>query len=179
MNDAWRAFAAANGGDLSRAGTGVSYLDVCAAAGDDPTAMDVAAAIRGALAGALPDPVEVEVPCHSPRTGRWFDMVISARHGDNGRLLGAAVTLSLARSEHRGTATEGPARLPAAVAETRQVLHGRALLDGITSRLQQVSLTLEGASGQSPRATQQSVAEALRQLDATIREIRNSGFVVR
>jgi len=179
VNDAWRAFAAANGGDLSRAGTGVSYLDACAAAGDDPTAIAVATAIRSALAGSLPDPIKVEVPCHSPRTGRWFDMLISARHGDNGPLLGATVTLSLARSEHRSTAVEGVARLPLAASGAQQVLYGRALLDRIANRLYHVGLTLEATASQSPQAARQSVAEALRQLDATIREIRDSAFVVR
>jgi hypothetical protein len=63
----------------------VSYLDICAAAGGDPTAIAVAAAIRDALAGRLSDAVKVEMPCHSPRTGRWFDTMLSARYGDNGR----------------------------------------------------------------------------------------------
>jgi anti-anti-sigma regulatory factor len=180
VNDEWRAFAAANGGDLSRAGTGVSYLDTCAAVGDDPTAIAVADAIRGALSGRLPDPVKVEVPCHSPRTGRWFDMMISARHGDNGRLLGATVTFSLARSEHRDAAAPQVARLPRAAPGTQQVLHGRALLERITSRLHHVGLILEAAAGgQSPHDARESVAQALRQLDATIREIRDSAFVVR
>jgi anti-anti-sigma factor len=179
VNDEWRAFAAANGGDLSRAGTGVSYLDICAAAGDDPTAIAVAAAIRGALSGRLPDPVKVEVPCHSPHTGRWFDMMISARHGDNGRLIGANVTFSLARSEHRDAAAQQVARLPRGAPGTQQVLHGRALLERITSRLYHVGLILEAAGEQSPHGVRESVTQALRQLDATIREIRDSAFVVR
>jgi anti-anti-sigma factor len=99
VNEAWQLFAVANGGDLSRAGTGVSYLDICDAAGDDPTTKEVAAAIRGALEEDLPDPIALEVPCHSPQMARWFDMLISTRNGDNGRPLGATVTLSLARSE--------------------------------------------------------------------------------
>ena len=103
VNEAWQVFAVANDGDLSRAGTGVSYLDVCDAAGDDPATGEVAAAIRSALTGDLPAPLAIEVPCHSPSTERWFDMLIAARRGDNGRPLGATVTLSLARSEDRAT----------------------------------------------------------------------------
>src|SRR6202044_3094470 len=53
VNHAWQAFAAANGGDPDRTGTGVSYLDVCAAAPDDPGSAQVDAAIRRALAGDL------------------------------------------------------------------------------------------------------------------------------
>ena len=98
VNQAWRAFAAANGGDPARAGAGVSYLQTCAAAGDDPVAAEVAAAIRAALAGDLPDPMAIDVPCHSPATERWFDVLISSRFADDGRRQGATVTLSLARA---------------------------------------------------------------------------------
>ncbi len=98
VNPAWRAFAAANGGDPARTGVGESYFQACAAAGDDPVAAEVAAAIRAALAGDLPGPLTIEVPCHSPATERWFDVLISSRLADDGRSLGATVTLSLARS---------------------------------------------------------------------------------
>jgi anti-anti-sigma factor len=101
VNQAWRAFAAANGGDPARTGAGVSYLQACATAGDDPVAAEVVAAIRTALAGDLPDPLTIEVPCHSPAAERWFDMLISSRFADDGRRLGATVTLSLARSRPR------------------------------------------------------------------------------
>src|SRR5208282_1796458 len=89
VNQAWQAFAAANGGDPARTGVGVSYLRACADAGDDPVAKDVASAIRAALAGDLPGPLTVEVPCHSPATERWFDVLISSRYDDQGRSLGA------------------------------------------------------------------------------------------
>lgn len=59
----------------------------------------MAAAIRDALAGELPAPLTVEVACHSPRVARWFDVLISARRDDEGRAGGAAVTLSLARTQ--------------------------------------------------------------------------------
>ena len=101
VNDAWQAFAAANGGDPARTGVGVSYLQACAAAGNDPVGAEVAGAIRAALAGDLPGPLRVEVPCHSPATERWFDVLISSRFDDQGRCMGATVTLSLARSHPR------------------------------------------------------------------------------
>ena len=101
VNQAWQAFAAANGGDPARTGRGVSYLRACAAAGDDPVAQEVAGAIRAALVGDLPGPLTVEVPCHSPATERWFDVLISSRFDDRGRCQGATVTLSLARSQPR------------------------------------------------------------------------------
>jgi len=108
VNHAWQAFAAANGGDPDRTGTGVSYLDVCAAAPDDLGSAQVDAAIRRALAGDLPGALTVEVACHSPDTARWFDLLISPRRDDDGRRAGATVTLSLARSQNLGTAGPHP-----------------------------------------------------------------------
>jgi anti-anti-sigma factor len=101
VNRAWRAFAAANHGDPARTGAGVSYLAACAAAGDDPVAREVAAAIRQALAGDLPGPLVVQVPCHGPRMTRRFEMLISPRRDDRGRSLGATVALSLSRPQPR------------------------------------------------------------------------------
>ena len=101
VNQAWQAFAAANRGDPARTGIGVSYLKACAAAEDDPVAQEVTGAIRAALAGDLPGPLKVEVPCHSPATERWFDVLISSRFDDQGRCMGVTVTLSLARSQPR------------------------------------------------------------------------------
>ncbi len=114
VNDAWRTFAAANGGDPDRVSAGVSYLDVCAAATGDPVAGEVAEAIRRALAGDLPGPLEIEVPCHSLSTRRWFDMLVSPRRDDYGRPLGATVTLSLARSQPNaaGPGSAPPGRRP-------------------------------------------------------------------
>ena len=100
VNDAWTAFAAANGGDPDRTGPGCSYLDACAA---DPgtDAERVATAIRTALRGDLPAPLAVQVPCHSPDTSRWFDVLVSSRLDDDGSCLGATVTLSRARPGHQ------------------------------------------------------------------------------
>ncbi len=108
VNHAWQAFAAANGGDPDRTGTGVSYLDVCAAAPNDPGSAQVDAAIRRALTGDLPGALTVEVPCHSPDTARWFDLLISPRRDDDGQSVGATVTLSLGRSQNLGTAGPHP-----------------------------------------------------------------------
>ena len=112
VNQAWLAFAEANGGDPARTGPGMSYLEVCAAARDDPAAQQVAEAIRVALAGDLPGPLVIDVPCHSPAAERWYEVLISARPGSDGQNLGAAVTLSLARSRLRAQpADPGAARL--------------------------------------------------------------------
>ncbi len=112
VNQAWLAFAEANGGDPVRTSPGMSYLEACAAARDDPAAQQVTGAIRVALAGDLPGPLVIEVPCHSPATERWYEVLISARPGSDGQNLGVAVTLSLARSRlHAQPPDPGAARL--------------------------------------------------------------------
>ena len=122
VNPAWQAFAQANGGNPERTGPGVSYLDACASAPGDPVAEEVAAAIRRALAGHLPGPLTIGVPCHSPRTARWFDMLISARQDDAGQHLGATVSLSLARSQSWASLAEAGSVSPAAIAVQRAPL---------------------------------------------------------
>lgn len=144
VNQAWQAFALVNGGDPARVGRGVSYLDACATAGADPVAQQVAAAIRRALAGDMPGPLTVEVPCHSPDTARWFDMLISARRDDDGRPLGATVTLSLARSGSRtapasagrGRTARPGRRAPSSgkTSKSRKAPNGTTMSSGTTGR---------------------------------------------
>jgi PAS domain S-box-containing protein len=100
VNAAWEAFSEANGGDPARTGIGCSYLDACTRA-DEHGADLVADAIRSALEGDLQAPMTVEVPCHSPDTSRWFDVLISSRTDEDDRCIGATVTLSLTRSTAR------------------------------------------------------------------------------
>jgi len=95
VNRAWEDFCRDNGGDPARTGVGMSYVECCDAAGD-PLSRQVGHALRAALRGELPAPMTMLVPCHSPQTHRWFDLLISSRLDDSGTCLGAAVTLSLA-----------------------------------------------------------------------------------
>lgn len=126
VNQAWLVFAEANGGDPARTGPGMSYLEACAAAGDDPAARQVTAAIRAALAGDLPGPLVIEVPCHSPDTERWYEMLISSRPGRDGQHPGAAVTLSLARSRLRSQPLDPEAGLRPVPELRRAGLSGQA-----------------------------------------------------
>ena len=64
--------------------------------------------IPGRPAGELPGSLTVEVPCHSPRAERWFDMLISGRRDDRGRRAGATVTLFLTRAQTRVLLPAGP-----------------------------------------------------------------------
>jgi hypothetical protein len=97
VNDAWAEFCEANGGDLSRAGVGMSYLDLCPA-GIDSTSDEIRAAILLALDGDLPSPLSISLSCHTPQEDRWFDVLISSRVDDNGVTIGACVTLSESES---------------------------------------------------------------------------------
>ncbi len=182
VNDAWQAFAAANKGDPARVGPGVSYLEACAAAGDDPVALEVAANIHRALAGDLPGPLVVEVPCHSPDTARWFEMLISPRMDDDGGHSGATVTLSLAKSEPRlGSAApvagEGDsAQVLLRLAEDRERI-AAGMNDLLVHRLFSAGLSLQaalGILGDHPAAGK--VWDAVNDLDLAVRELRSILF---
>ncbi len=182
VNDAWQAFAAANKGDPARVGPGVSYLEACAAAGDDPVALEVAANIHRALAGDLPGPLVVEVPCHSPDTARWFEMLISPRMDDDGGHSGATVTLSLAKSEPRlGSAApvagEGDsAQVLLRLAEDRERI-AAGMNDLLVHRLFSAGLSLQaalGILGDHPAAGK--VWDAVNDLDLALRGLRSILF---
>lgn len=166
VNDAWRAFAAANGGDQASTGPGVSYLDVCAVA-DDPVAGQAADAIRDALAGRLPGSLTVEVPCHSPRTERWFDMLISARRDSDGQHLGATVTLSLTRAQTRVLL---PAGAPGGAGTAAGAGAEAAFVGELTGRLAGVARILEESAPQAGAGLAGQLRRALDELNAVIRD---------
>ncbi len=74
VNEAWRRFCAANGGDAGNAcGVGVNYLRVCevAAAGGCAAAGELAEGLRAVLSQQV-EGFELEYDCHSPEVRRWF-----------------------------------------------------------------------------------------------------------
>jgi len=182
VNDAWQAFAATNKGDPARVGPGVSYLEVCAAAGDDPVALEVAANIHRALAGDLPGPLVVEVPCHSPDTARWFEMLISPRMDDDGGHRGATVTLSLAKSEPR-LASAAPvagagdsAQVIVRLAEDRERI-AAGMNDLLVHRLFSAGLSLQTALGiLGAHPATGKIWDAVNDLDLAVRELRSILF---
>ena len=110
VNDAWESFCRDNGGDAGRTGVGMSYLDVCAAAGDDDGVQEAVALVRDALAGQVMAPVSLLIPCDAPGRPRLFDMLVSSRFDDDGRCVGAAVVMVPHPLEATGT---GPGPIPA------------------------------------------------------------------
>jgi PAS domain S-box-containing protein len=73
VNDAWSAFARANGGNDLTGGVGTNYLSVCKAATGSfcDEAPAVVQGIGAVLRRERPG-FEIEYPCHSPSQRRWF-----------------------------------------------------------------------------------------------------------
>jgi len=73
VNEVWRAFGEANGGDLGKVSEGANYLRVCDSATGlySEEAAAFAQGIRAVLSGQL-ESFEMEYPCHSPTERRWF-----------------------------------------------------------------------------------------------------------
>ncbi|MCC7261335.1 MAG: GAF domain-containing protein [Candidatus Latescibacteria bacterium] len=78
VNQAWRGFAADNGGKPEKTSGCANYLEVCEGATGEGAgvAAQVAAGIREVLSGKRPR-FEIEYACHSPRERRWFLAVVS------------------------------------------------------------------------------------------------------
>jgi hypothetical protein len=170
VNSAWKAFTDGNGGNPITVGPGVSYLDVCAAASGDLVTAQVEAAIRHALTGDLPGPFTIEVPCHNPRTARWFDMLISSRLDEDGKSTGAIVILSLNRSHSRALlAASGPG----------PGQPGRDLISGMADRLAAVSDLLEVTAARSADPTDGQLQQAIDELAAVIRDTRTASADLR
>jgi len=166
VNDAWRAFAAANGGDPARTGPGMSYVDICTASGDR-VPDQVASAIRDALSGNLPGSLTVELPCHSPRTERWFDTLISSRRDDRGRIAGATVTLSLTRAQTRVLLPDRAGRPAGLEADA-------AFVGEMTERLAGVGRILEQSAAEASSNLAGQLHRALGELDAVIKDVRTA-----
>ncbi len=183
VNRAWEVFAARNGGDPARTGVGVSYLEACASVGGDPVADQAASAIQQALAGDLPGPVTIEVPCHSPVTLRWYDMLIAPKCDAQGQPSGATVTLSLARSQpiDAHDRPPAPAETPAPQRPQQAPVSEQdwiALADQVTHQLLQIGLSLQAADGKPPEIARPFITQALEETDTALRRLRDITFRV-
>jgi hypothetical protein len=78
VNSAWRRFAQANGWLQDGYGLGLNYLSICEDACGDSSegALEAAAGIRAVMQGKL-DEFQLEYPCHSPTTPRWFNLRVT------------------------------------------------------------------------------------------------------
>jgi hypothetical protein len=73
----------------------------------------------------------------------------------------------------------GLADLVRATVAARQAPRGRELLDSVTASLYHVGLSLQAAADLPHDAAGKVIAEALRHLDDTIRQIRDTAFTAR
>jgi hypothetical protein len=73
VNEAWKAFAEANGAELRKVLEGVNYLEVCDAAKGEQSesASAFAEGLRRVISG-REERFALEYPCHSPTERRWF-----------------------------------------------------------------------------------------------------------
>jgi anti-anti-sigma factor len=170
VNSAWQAFTAANGGDPAATGPGVSYLDVCAAAAGDLVTARVEGAIRRALTGDLPGSFTIEIPCHSPGTARWFDLLISSRLDPDGHSADATITMSLARSRTKALLAAG---------QPRPGEPGRDLISGMADRLACVSDLLEVTATRAGAPIADQLQVAIDELTTVIQDARTADHAPR
>lgn len=88
VNRAWDRFAVDNDGSVARCGLAANYLEVCdqATGPDSEEAAAVAAGLRGVLSGSIPE-YQLEYPCDSPTSPRWFSLRITPHQGGTGAVL--------------------------------------------------------------------------------------------
>ena len=119
-----------------------------------------------------------------PAASRWFDLLVSSRLGDDGRCVGATVTLSLARLSDPGVAAYGAAPVrtsPAAgdrgPADRTAVLDDLlARLDTVVRRLFSSGLRLTGLHERLGRDDPgaRALADAIGELDEAVAEVRRA-----
>ena len=76
VNETWRQFSKANGGDDVSCYLGLNYLHVCQRSSNDGD--DLATTIERGISGVLKNGKEflAEYPCHSATEKRWFEVVV-------------------------------------------------------------------------------------------------------
>lgn len=94
VNQAWRAFAQANGDlALARTGPGTNYLQVCGGALQDEYARRACDGLADVLAGRR-ERFSLRYPCHSPTEERWFLMHAARLPGENAGVVVSHVNIT-------------------------------------------------------------------------------------
>ena len=104
VNNGWLDGLRRERGELRQPGVGISFLEVCDDAGDGGS-RELGSSIRRALAGQLPAPVVVTIPCDAPGGPRLIDVSVSSRLDDQGNCVGATISLSQLEDHVRRAAT--------------------------------------------------------------------------
>ncbi|MDS0222200.1 PAS domain-containing protein [Haloarcula sp. S1AR25-5A] len=100
-NETWSEFGQGNGIRMPPDALGVNYLDVADAA-DDATARRAADGIRAVLDDER-STFELEYPCHSPSTKRWFLLYVAPFTADGSRYASVAHIDITARKQREST----------------------------------------------------------------------------
>jgi diguanylate cyclase (GGDEF)-like protein len=107
-NQAWKNFAAANGGSVELVDRGVRYLDACVPTEESPEIVDLQAAINEVIRGERLQFL-YEYPCHSPTQPRWFMMRAGHVQGGGALVVHTDITgRKLAESESISLANHDP-----------------------------------------------------------------------
>ena len=128
VDEGWQEYCRAHHGDPAACGVGVSYLDVCDGAPQEPAAVAVASAIRSALDGAGTTLHRLRMPRGGPGATEWFDVVVASRFDEAGACIGAAI-MFLPLPVAPGAA-EPPATAAALPLDAAEILD--TLSDGVT-----------------------------------------------
>ena len=144
-NEAWKAFAAANGADPRTVSEGADYLGACESASGPNAegAAAFAAGIREVLAGRR-ERFELEYPCHSPTRRRWFVARVSRLpQAEPPRAVVAheVVTDRRRREEERASRRLAQAAARARAQEQREI--GRELHDRVAHAMAVVHQSIQ------------------------------------
>lgn len=132
VNDAWTAFARANGGSVDGLSVGADYLAVCRGAGEDPGAGEALRGIMEVMRGER-DRFTLEYPCHSPTEDRWFLMSVTRPAEVGGGVIIAHLDIT---AQKRGEqALRRGKELSEAVNRISQALHSTLDPDEVLRRI--------------------------------------------
>ncbi len=95
VNDAWRQFAAMNGGNPDETDIGSNYLDVCQTATGlgAENALQSAEGLRALMRGEI-DAFDLEYPCHAPGEQRWYLLRAVPLYGDRAQLVVSHINIT-------------------------------------------------------------------------------------
>jgi diguanylate cyclase (GGDEF)-like protein len=108
VNKAWVNFARQNGGDLTRAGVGVNYIQACHTDRVTDQNGDLSQRLHQVIIGEITH-LAVEYPCHSPTDQRWYMMRAGHLQPQGALITHTSITKHrMAELEHLALANHDP-----------------------------------------------------------------------
>ena len=165
VNQAWTAFAQANGGDPARCGVGSNYLQaIRPGRPGDPAPADFLARLRRLLAG-QGSGFEAEYACHAPGEPRWFVARISRIAASQPPRFVIAHDNVSALKQAQTAARQREALLRDLAAQLPAVLYRLEVEPGGASRFTYVSPAIQTLTGLSPEQVMASRAALLARIE--------------